>query len=256
VPETPRTDVTRIDVTVPTPDGPCPATLHVPSGRPPVPAAILFPDAAGPRDTFRAAADRLAAEGYAVLLPDVYHRSGAWAPFDPETVFSDPPERDRLMGMARSVTPEMTARDAGAFLEFLAGRPEVAGPQVGVFGYCMGGRAALQVAGWYPERVGAAASFHGGRLADADDPQSPYRLADRMRAAVLVAAAHDDASFPPEQYARLEAALAGAGVTHTMEEYPAAHGFAVPDNPTYDPAAHERHWAALTALFGAHLREG
>jgi carboxymethylenebutenolidase len=249
-----RIDVSRIDVSVPTPDGPCPATLHVPSEGPPVPAAILYPDAAGPRETFRVAADRLAAAGYAVLLPDVYHRSGAWRPFDAATVFSDESERARLMGMARSVTAEMTTRDAGAFLEFLAGRPEVAGPRVGTFGYCMGGRAALLVAGRYPDRVGAAASFHGGRLADADDPDSPFLLADRLRAVVYVAAAQDDTSFPPEQYARLEAALSAAGVEYTMEEYPAAHGFAVPDNSTYDPAAHERHWAALTTLFGAHLK--
>jgi carboxymethylenebutenolidase len=246
--------VSRIDVTVPTPDGPCPATLHVPAR--PAPGVILYPDAAGARETFRRAADRLAAEGYAVLLPDVYHRSGAWRPFDAATVFSDEPERARLMTMARSVTAEMTTRDAGAFLEFLAGRPEVAGARVGTFGYCMGGRAALLVAGRFPERVGAVASFHGGRLADDADPDSPYRLADRLQAAVYVAAAQDDPSFPPEQYARLEAALSAAGVDHTMEVYPAAHGFAVPDNPTYDPAAEERHWAALAALFGAHLSAG
>ena len=240
----------RIDVDVPTPDGPCPATLHLPVDGLPVPGAVLWPDAAGPRETFRRAADRLAAAGYAVLLPDVYHRSGPWEPFDAETVFSDPPERARLMAMARSITAKMTTRDAGALLAFLAGRAEVAGPRVGVFGYCMGGRAALLVAGRYPERVGAAASFHGGNLAQADDPDSPALLADRMRAAVYVATARDDASFPPEQYARLDAALAAAGVEYTMEEYPAAHGFAVPDNPTYDPAAEERHWAALTAVFG------
>ena len=149
------------------------------------------------------------------------------------------------MTMARSVTAEMTTRDAGAFLEFLAGRPEVAGPRVGVFGYCMGGRAALLVAGRFPDRVGAAASFHGGRLADAADPDSPHRLADRVQAAVYVAAAENDATFPPEQYARLEAAYTAAGVQHTMEIYPAAHGFAVPDNATYDAAADERHHAAL-----------
>ena len=244
----------RIEIDVPTPDGPCHATLHLPAEGLPVPGVILYPDAAGPRETFRAAADRLAAAGYAVLLPDVYHPSGAWRPFDAETVFSDEPERARLMGMARSVTAEMTTRDAGAFLEFLAQRPEVAGPRVGTFGYCMGGRAALLVAGRYPERVGAVASFHGGRLADDADPESPALLAGDLRAAVYVAAAQDDASFPPEQYARLEAALSGAGVEHTMETYPAAHGFAVPDNATFDPAAHERHWAALTALLGAHLR--
>ena len=160
----------RIEVDLPTPDGPCHATLHVPADGLPAPAAILFPDAAGPRETFRAVADRLAATGYAVLLPDVYHRLGDWRPFDAETVFSDPPERERLMTMARSVTAEMTIRDTGAFLEFLAARREVAGSRVGVFGYCMGGRAALLVAGRFPDRVGAAASFHGGRLADAADP--------------------------------------------------------------------------------------
>ena len=244
----------RIEVDLPTPDGPCHATLHVPADGLPAPAAILFPDAAGPRETFRAVADRLADDGYTVLLPDVYHRLGDWRPFDAATVFSDPPERERLMTMARSVTAEMTARDAGAFLAFLAGRPEVAGPRVGVFGYCMGGRAALLVAGLFPDRVGAAASFHGGRLADAADPDSPHRLADRVQAGVYVAAAENDATFPPEQYARLEAAYTAAGVRHTMEVYPAAHGFAVPDNPTYDAAADERHRAALTALFGTHLQ--
>jgi dienelactone hydrolase/glycosidase len=246
--------VPRIEVDLPTPDGPCHATLHVPADGLPVPAAVLFPDAAGPRETFRAVADQLAAAGYAVLLPDVYHRLGDWRPFDAATVFSDPPERERLMTMARGVTSEMTTRDAGAFLAFLAGRPEVGGSRVGVFGYCMGGRAALLVAGRFPDRVGAAASFHGGRLADAADPDSPHRLADRVQAAVYVAAAENDETFPPEQFARLEAAYTAARVQHTMEVYPAAHGFAVPDNATYDAAADERHRAALHTLFGTHLR--
>jgi len=40
-------------------------------------------------------ADRLAALGYATLLPDVYYREGDWVPFDVHTVFSDPDERAR-----------------------------------------------------------------------------------------------------------------------------------------------------------------
>jgi len=39
----------------------------------------------------------------------------------------------------------------------------------------------------------------------------------------------------------------------TVETYPAKHGFAVPDNPTYDPAAEARHWAALERLYRARL---
>ena len=246
------TEVSRLDVTITTPDGECPATLHVPDGG--GPAAIMYVDAAGVRETFRLMADRLAAAGYVVLLPDVYYRHSAWEPFDAATVFSDPPERDRLMGMSRSVTAQMFADDAGAFLAFLADRPEVSGTLVGTTGYCMGGRASLLVAGHHPERVGAAASFHGGRLADTASPDSPHLLADRMRAGVYVAAAQDDASFPPDQYERLEKAFAAAGVRATMETYPAAHGFAVPDNGTHDQAADDRHRAATTALFDRYLK--
>ena len=246
--------MSRTEVSIPTPDGECPATLHVPDAGGPAPAVILYVDAGGVRETMRAMADRLAETGYVTLLPDVYYRAGAWKPFDVATVFTDPPERERLMTLAQSIDAGMADRDAGAFLDFLAERPEVSGNLVGTTGYCMGGRMSLLAAARHPERVGAAASFHGGRLAAADDPDSPYRLADRITATVYVAAAEDDASFPPDQYERLETAFTDAGVRYTMETYPAKHGFAVPDNPTHDPAAEERHWAALTDLYGATLR--
>ena len=245
--------MSRTDVTVTTEDGACAATLHTPSGGGSRPAVILYHDAGGVRETFSAMADRLAGLGYAVLLPDVYYRSGGYAPFDLATVFSDPAERERLSALATSVTAAMIVRDAGAFLGFLAGRSEVSGAGVGTTGYCMGGRMSLIAAGHHPDRIAAAASFHGGRLAAEDDPDSPYLLADRIRAAVYVAVAENDSSFPPDQHERLEQALKTAGVRHTVNTYPAAHGFAVPDNPTYDSAADERHWAALTDLYGGNL---
>jgi carboxymethylenebutenolidase len=243
--------MSRIEVTVPTPDGECTGTLHTPEALP-GPAVIMFTDAGGVRETFLAMADRLSGLGYVVFLPDVYYRHGGFEPFDLNTVFSEPDERARLMSLVRSVTPEMKISDAGAFLEFLVDRPEVAGA-VGTTGYCMGGGYSLLAAGSYPDRVAAAASFHGGNLAVADDPNSPHRLADRMRATVYVAAAQDDDSFPPDQFNRLDEALTGAGVPHTVETYPAAHGFAVPDNPTYDTAAEERHWSALAELYSTTL---
>ena len=243
----------RIDLSVPTEDGQSPATLHLPDGHGPWPAVIMYTDAGGVRETFLSMADRLAGLGYVTLLPDAYYRHGDWRPFDMRTAFSDPDERARLMSMVHSVTPEHLVTDAGAYLEFLAGRPEVAGTGVGTTGYCMGGRESLLTAGHHPERVAAAASFHGGRLAAADDPDSPYLLADRIRATVYVAAAENDASCPPEQLERLEKSLAEAGVAHTVETYPAAHGFAVPDNPTHDPAAEQRHLSALERLYGAAL---
>jgi carboxymethylenebutenolidase len=212
----------------------------------------MYPDAGGVRPTFQDMADTLAGFGYAVLLPDVFYRHGDWKPFDMATAFTDDQERSRLMGMIGSITPDMMALDAGAFIEFLSRRPEVRGGGVGVCGYCMGGRMSLIVAGRRPDGVAAAGSIHGGNLAT-DDPNSPHLLADRMKATVYVGAAVNDHSFPPEQAERLDKALTAAGVTHTLEWYHAAHGFAVPDNSPYDEEAAERHWLALQELFSSSL---
>lgn len=242
----------RTEVAVPTQDGVCAATLHTPSNGGSRPAVVVYPDAGGVRETFAAMADRLAELGYTVLLPDVYYRT-PYTPFDIDTVFSDPAERQRLSSLASSLSATTTARDAGAFLAFLADRPEVAGSAVGTTGYCMGGRMSLIAAAHHPDRISAAASFHGGNLAAADDPDSPHLLAERIRATVHVAAAENDTAFPLEQYELLQQAFVGAGVRHSIETYAAAHGFAVPDNATYDLAADERHWTALADLYATTL---
>lgn len=212
----------------------------------------MYPDAGGARAALRDMAERLAGLGYVVLVPDVYYRSGDWAPFSMKDVFNDKSERQRLFAMIGSVTPDAMECDARAFFDYLAARPEVCGETFGTTGYCMGGRTSLTVAGRVPERVAAAMSFHGGGLA-ADDPGSPHLLADKIRAAVYVGGAADDASFTEAQAETLDSVLTDAGVEHTIEWYPALHGFAVPDNAPYDEAAAEKHWDAMKDFFGAHL---
>jgi carboxymethylenebutenolidase len=242
----------NITDSVTTPDGICAVRLFTPDGEGTWPGVVMYPDAGGVRDAFDEMAARLAGFGYAVLLPDVYYRLGEWAPIDMQTVFSDPEERKRLMSMIGSVTPDTMAVDAGTFFDYLAGRPEVSGDRFGTTGYCMGGRTSLVVAGRQPDRVAAAASFHGGGLAT-DSPDSPHLLANNIQAAVYVARAENDGSFTPEQAEQLDKALTAAGVKHTIETYSAAHGFAVPDNPPYDAAAADRHWTATREFFQANL---
>jgi carboxymethylenebutenolidase len=215
---------------------------------------LLFPDAGGARETMRVMADRLAGMGYVALVPDVYYREGEWTPFDIATVFSDENERARLSGFMSSLTRDRIVADTGAYLDYLLSRPEVVGSTAGTTGYCMGGRLSLITAGAHPDKVGAAASFHGGRIAVEDDPESPHLAANRISATVYVAGAEDDGSFTTEQAQLLDSALTEAGVRHTVEFYPAKHGFAVPDNPTYDAAAEDRHWKALEALYGSALQ--
>ncbi|MUL67260.1 dienelactone hydrolase [Mycobacterium sp. CBMA 234] len=238
---------------IPTNDGSCDVTIATPEGTGPWPAVVMYPDAGGPRQTFDDMAARLAALGYVVLVPDIYYRDAGWAPFDMATAFSDETERTRLFGLMRKVTPDIMTADATAFFDYLAARPEVKGDTFGTTGYCMGGRTSVVVAGQLPDRVAAAMSFHGGGLVtDAED--SPHRSADKMRAVVYVGAAENDGSFTAEQGEILDRALTDAGVEHTVEFYPAAHGFAVPDNAgAYDEAAAQRHWDAMERVFGAAL---
>ncbi|GFG69065.1 dienelactone hydrolase family protein [Mycolicibacter senuensis] len=235
-----------------TPDGSCDVQLFTPDGPGPWPGVVMYVDAGGVRDTFDSMAAELADFGYAVLLPDVYYRHPGWAPFDMATVFGDAKERARLFSMIGGVTPEMMAADARAFFDYLAARPEVRGDRFGVCGYCMGGRTALVVAGRVPDRVAAAASFHGGGLVT-DAADSPHLLAGQMRARIYVAGAENDASFTKKQASTLTDALGAAGVEHTVEFYPAAHGFAVPDNPPYDADAAARHWTAMREVFAGAL---
>ncbi|OHV06035.1 dienelactone hydrolase family protein [Mycobacterium talmoniae] len=242
----------HITDTVTTAEGSCPIRLFTPDGTGPWAGVVMYPDAGGVRDTFDDMAATLAGFGYAVLLPDVYYRHGEWAPFDMGTVFSDASERNRLFAMIRGITPDMMASDASAFFAYLDGRPEVRGDRYGTTGYCMGGRTSVVVAGRVPDRVAAAASFHGGGLAT-DQPDSPHLLAEDITATLYIGGAQDDSSFTPEQAETLGKALTAAGVQHTIETYPAAHGFAVPDNAPYDAEAAERHWAAMRDLFGATL---
>jgi len=243
----------RVDVQVPAADGDSNGTLHVPEGDGPWPGVLVFPDAGGARETFRQMGDRLASMGYVALIPDIYYRAGQWAPFDVATVFTDERERARMSGLASVLTTDRIVADSGAYADFLLARPEVTGPAIGTTGYCLGGRLSLIAAGGLGRKIAATASFHGGRLAVAGDPSSPHLAAARITAAVYVAGAKDDRLFTTEQAALLDGALTGAGVEHTIEFYPARHGFAVPDNPTFDAQADARHWAALDDLYRAHL---
>jgi carboxymethylenebutenolidase len=244
----------RLEVQIPAPDGRSSGTLHLPGGDGPWPGVLVFPDAGGARETFRQMGDRLASMGYVALIPDIYYRAGAWAPFSVATLFTDKQERARLSSLTSVLTNDRIIADSGAYSGFLLARAEVTGSAIGTTGYCLGGRMSLIAAGGLGREIAAAASFHGGRLAVAGDPSSPHLSADRVTATIYVAGATDDDSFTPGQAELLERALSDAGVDHILEFYPASHGFAVPDNPTYDTQADARHWEALHALYRAHLQ--
>jgi carboxymethylenebutenolidase len=218
------------------------------------PGVVLYVDAYGVRPTMHETAERLAGLGYVVLVPDVFYRAGDVPPFDKATVWTDPPERARLMALLASLTLDRLRVDARAWLDALGARPEVRRDRLGVFGYCMGGRLAFLTAALHPQDVRASASFHPAGLVN-DQPESPHRLADRIEASIYLGVADGDRGFTPEHQGAIATALGAAGVPYRIELYAGKrHGFAVPDHVgAYDPEAAARHWRRLESFLGETL---
>ncbi|MEU8898940.1 dienelactone hydrolase family protein [Nocardia sp. NPDC048505] len=252
----------RVAVTFSTPDIPMPegvadSYLAHPGDGAAHPGVLLYPDAYGLRQVIREIMETIAAAGFTVLAPNALYRSGR-APVLPMPDERDPAGHakffEKLAPVRAALTPEKSLRDAGVYLDYLAASEFCAPGALAVTGYCMGGRMALRTAAAYPARIAAAASFHGGRLAEDAVADSPHHAAGSIAAEVYLAHAADDPSMPPEQIATLERALTAAGVSYTSIVYPEAkHGFTMRDTPVFDEQAYRRHLNDLVALLRRNL---
>ncbi len=248
--------MSKTEVSIPTLDGDARAYAFKPQGQGPWPAVIFYMDAPAIRPTLFEMCERLAARGYYVLLPDMFWRVGPYEPINLAEAFASEETRRTIFGKFMSSTnPEKSTRDTGAFLAWLDAQPDAKTDRVGATGYCMGAGLALRAAGNYPDKIAAAAGFHGGRLAT-DEPDSPHLLAPKIKAKVYIGGADEDAGFPPEQADRLRDALTAAGVDNRVEIYAGArHGYTMPDLPVYNESGAERHWKELFALLDETLKQ-
>jgi carboxymethylenebutenolidase len=244
-------------VTIETADGAADAYFVRPSADGPHPGVLFLMDAIGLRPRLREMADRIATAGYAVLVPNLFYRNGT-APLVDVGDLLNPANRPTMMATLgpffATLTPDRAISDFGYYLDFLGKQEGVNTGPVGVTGYCFGGAHAVRAAGAYGDRIAAAASFHGGNLAT-DAAGSPHLLAGGISASVYIAHADNDPSASPEQQERLNSALDAAGVDYRAEVYTGAqHGFTMTDTAAYNPAAEERHWTELLALFDRAVR--
>ena len=248
-----QSNVVETDVTVKTPDGNCDSVLfHPAEGR--SPAVLIWPDIMGLRPAFRDMGKRLAAQGYVVLVPNPFYRSAKAPVIGDNFDFSNPEQRNRLMGYRAAMTDDGIDSDARAYLAFLDAQAQTAkGKKAGVQGYCMGGALAFRTAATVPNRIGAVGSFHGGNGLVTDKPDSPHLLIPKTNAVFLVLQAQNDDAQQPKVKDDLKAAFAVAGKTATVEVYHANHGWCVPGGAVYNQGEAERAWTALSALYKSNL---
>jgi carboxymethylenebutenolidase len=246
--------VVQKDVDVPMASGVADSALFYPEGRGSWPAVLVWTDILGLRPVFREMGQRLAAEGYVVLVPNPFYRNAKAPVVDGSFDFSKPEDRAKVMPMAAALTADANISDAKSYLTFLDAQPQTdRKKKMGVQGYCMGGPLTFRTAATAPERVGAAATFHGGGLVT-DKPDSPHLLIPKMKAEILCAIADNDDKRDPAAKDKLKEAFAAAHLKASVEVYEGCnHGWTVRGSQVYNEAGAERAWAELIALYKRNL---
>jgi carboxymethylenebutenolidase len=239
--------VTEKDVEIKTPDGTCDAYFVYPSSGAHA-AVLVWPDILGLRPAFRQMGKRLAESGYAVLTVNPFYR-GARAPVVPAGAAFNAETQAIVRPLAGALNATTHTSDAKAFIAWLDQQPQVdKNRKVGTTGYCMGGPITMRTAAAVANRVGAAASFHGGGLVS-QMPDSPHLLVPQMKAQYLFAVAQNDDMRDPEAKNVLKDSFAKAKLDAEIEVYPAMHGWCPPDSQVYDQAQAEKAWSRMLVLF-------
>lgn len=244
--------VTESDVKIKTPDGTADCYfVHPASGA--AAAVIMWPDILGLRPAFRQMGKRLAESGYAVLVVNPFYRVKP-APVVPDGAkFSDPAVRNTVMPLSQGVNATTQTTDAKALVAWLDSQAAVdKKKKIGTMGFCMSGPFTIRTAAASPDRVGAAASFHGGGLTT-KNPDSPHLLIPQTKAQYLFAIAQNDDKRDPDSKTILKETCEKAKLPAEVEVYPADHGWVPQDMETFDQKESERAWSRLLVLLGKAL---
>lgn len=246
-------DVTESIVSFDTQDGTMDAFFVHPSEGA-HPAVIFWPDIASIRESKRNMARRLAGKGFSVLVLNPYYRDVAGEQFADFAAFIEAEGFQAVRPWRGKLDAETIGSDAQAAVAWLDQQAPVDTARgIGTQGYCMGGPFTIWSAAAVPDRIKAAASFHGGGLVRADYPLSPHLVLDRVEAGLLIAVAQDDDAQAPDVKVAFADAASEAGVEAKVDVYAGNHGWTVPDSPAYTVPAAEQAYVDLLDLYNTNL---
>lgn len=207
----------------------------------PFPGVVVVMEAFGLNDHMKDVAARIAAEGYSVVAPNLYHRAEG-----PQVVGYD--ELPAAIGLMTQVTDANILADMGASIDYLQKQPSTRADKIGVTGFCMGGRVSFLTA-CNNAAVKAAAPFYGGGISALLDQ------AGGIKAPLLLFWGENDPFIPLDQVKATEDKLKELGKKHESIVYPGApHGFFCNGRDSYRADAAADAWERLKKFFAANLK--
>jgi len=188
------------------------------------PGIVLIQEWWGIEPHIRDLAQKLAAEGFIVGVPDLFHGK----------IATEPNDAQKMVMMISSNVDRATREIIGA-LDTLKAMPNVEPKKLGLMGFCVGGFLTFVVASRYPD-LGAVVPFYGAGY----DP-TPEDVA-KVTAPVLACYGSRDGSISTKQIQKIERMYKEAGKDITVKVYDAGHAFLNPDHGMGNEKAAAEAW--------------
>jgi carboxymethylenebutenolidase len=217
-----------------------------PRGAGKFPAVIVLMEAFGLNDHIKDVAERVAAEGYVAIAPDLYYRES------PNVVGYD--QIPAAIALMQRLDDDKVMADVQRVITHLKAQTFVNGDRIGMTGFCMGGRLTFLAACRLPGDIKAAVTFYGGGIAD-DSPTAVLNCADALQAPMLCLFGEQDPYIPRSQVKRIEDTLHALGKSFEVKVYAdAEHGFFCDERASYQPEAADDAWEITKSWFAKHLQ--
>jgi len=221
--------------------GKLPGFLARPASGGPHPGVVVVMEAFGLNDHMKKVAERVGAEGYVALAPNLYHRAEG-----KQVVGYD--DLPAAIGLMTSLTDDKILQDMNATIEHLQKQSFSKSDKIGVTGFCMGGRVSFLTA-CNNAAVKAAAPFYGGGIS------ALIGQAERITAPLLMFWGENDPFIPLDDVNKVEARLKELGKKYESIVYPGApHGFFCDERDSYRADAAADAWTRLKNFLGENLQ--
>ena len=238
-------DVTGSTVQLNTSDGKMDAYVAQPKNGGNFPGVVVIQEAFGVNDHIKKITDRIAAEGYVAVAPDIYHReSERIIPYS---------EMPKAIAALQRVIDGKAMADVGAAIGHLKSQSNIKAGSVGVIGFCMGGRLTYLAAAHHANDVKCAVPYYGGGIPMGNP--SPLSRTSEIKCPMYLFFGAKDQLIPMDQVGQINTEPTTKKVAFQMKIYPeAGHGFNCDDRGSYHEASAKDAWEKTKSFFAKHLK--
>ena len=209
------------------------------------PGIVVIQEAFGVNGHMKNVTDRIAAEGYVAIAPDIYHR-------EPERIipFSD---MAKAIATLQRVQDPQAMEDVGAAIAHLKSQRNVKAGSLGVIGFCMGGRLTYLTAAHHANDVKCAVPYYGGGITMGNP--SPLSRTGEIKCPMYLFFGAKDQLIPMDQVDQINSELATKKVPFQMKIYPeAGHGFFCDERGSYNEKSAQDAWEKTKSFFAQYLK--